>query len=133
MNIDAFDIPVITVDEDYNSIVVRKKFPKENRGGLIISPRIAAQNFRVRESNPGYETSWHMAGDPTFIAIQQGVLRISFRDGSYHDFGAGSSFIAADSLPDHISFDDEKHGHKATVIGQQTLKAIHIKLLKFSL
>ncbi|MEL6558250.1 MAG: hypothetical protein AAFQ94_08705, partial [Bacteroidota bacterium] len=74
----------------------------------------------------------HMAGDPTFIAIQQGVLRITLRDGQFHDFSAGSSFIAADSLPKHISFDKQKHGHKASVIGDEMLKAIHVKLNNFS-
>ena len=127
-----FEIPVITVNEEYMSIINHRLFTKEERNGLIISPRIDAMNFRIRESIPGYQADWHMAGDPTFIAIQQGVLRIILRDGQYFDFGAGSCFIAADSLPENISFDAQKHGHKASVIGNEVLKAIHIKLHGFS-
>ena len=94
----------------------------------MLSHRIDAQNFRLRESEPGYETDWHLAGDPTLIIIRQGILRITLRNGSYLDFNAGDLFIAADNLPEDLVFDDKKHGHKAMVMGEETLQAVHIKL-----
>lgn len=125
-------IPVITVNDQLESVFENRTFTKENRGGLVISPRIEAHNFRIRESEVGYKANWHVAGDPTFIAIQHGTLRITLRDKSFFNFGPGDSFIAADYLPDGMSFDKDKHGHQAEVIGSELLKAIHIKLEGFN-
>ncbi len=125
-------IMIITVDDQFKSVFKNKIYSKEKRGGLIISPRIAAQNFRLRESEVGYKADWHIAGGPTFISIQQGTLRITLRDKSFSDFGPGDSFIAADYLPDGLDFNSEKHGHQAEVIGNKLLKAIHIKLDGFN-
>ncbi len=96
--------------------------------GMLLTERIDAQNFRLRESSPGYCSAWHVAGDPTLIAIQQGVLRIILRDGSHRDFQSGDILIAQDHLPEGVLFDPGQHGHKAEVLGKKTLKAVHIKL-----
>jgi hypothetical protein len=121
---------VIRIDTDENCISIFKAtfFEKSNRGGLIISDQIGAKNFRLRESSIGYATDWHLAGDPTMIIIQKGVLRISLRNGQYQDFKAGEVFIAADNLPKGIDFNNNIHGHKAEVIGNEMLVAAHIKL-----
>jgi len=100
----------------------------EDYNGLFISPRINALNFRHRVSQPGYFSSWHVAGDPTLIIIRAGTLRIGLRDGSYRDFTAGDVFIAQDKLPENGGFDDRVHGHTAQLIGEQELLALHIKL-----
>ena len=36
---------------------------------------------------------------------------------------------AADSAPDGQDFDPGAHGHRAEVVGDETLEAIHIKLM----
>ena len=125
---DCFITPIIRIDRDHRSVFGETSFEKEVRGGMLLTDRIDAQNFRLRESKPGYEADWHMAGDATLIIVQAGVLRIELRDGSFRDFKAGDQFIAADTLPSGVDFDSEKHGHKALVIGEETLRAVHIKL-----
>ena len=122
------NIPLLTVDDRQNSMFSEHIFEQADRGGMLLTDRINAQNFRLRQSEPGYEADWHMAGDPTLIAIQAGTLRIILRDGSHQDFKAGDMFIAADNLPEGMAFDAEKHGHQAKVVGDETLRAVHIKL-----
>lgn len=96
--------------------------------GMLLSDQIGAHNLRIRESEPGYSANWHIAGDPTLIIIQNGRLRITLQSGEYNDFVAGEMFIAADRLPDQVVFDSQLHGHKAEVIGDEPLRAVHIKL-----
>ena len=125
---DSFRIPAISTNEVHISVFSEKSFDQEVRGGMLLSGRIDAQNFRLRQSEPGYETGWHLAGDPTLIIVRAGILRIELRDGRYRDFQAGDLFVAADNLPVGISFDADIHGHKARVMGDQRLEAVHIKL-----
>lgn len=95
---------------------------------MVLTDRINAQNLRLRESDPGYKSDWHVAGDPTLIVVQKGTLRICLRNGEYKDFTSGDLFIAQDYLPDHIKFDSDVHGHCAEVLGNEKFSAVHIKL-----
>ena len=124
----VFNIPTITTDSNHQSVFSTTSYEQEQRGGMLLSRRIEARNFRLRLSEPGYETAWHLAGDPTLIIVQNGTLRIELRDGSFREFSSGEQFIAADNLPADIPFDEEKHGHRAQVLGTETLRAVHIKL-----
>lgn len=100
----------------------------EDYNGLFITDRINALNFRHRVSEPGYFSSWHVAGDPTLIIVRTGILRITLRNGDYRDFMAGDMFIAQDYLQVNETFDQEIHGHTAELIGKEALFALHIKL-----
>lgn len=100
----------------------------QDYNGLFITDRLDALNFRHRMSEPGYFSSWHVAGDPTLIVVRSGTLRISLRNGEYRDFIAGDIFIAEDRLQENESFDSNIHGHTAELIGEEVLLAIHIKL-----
>jgi len=110
------------------SFFTDKEYSLEDYNGLLITERMDALNFRHRISEPGYSSSWHVAGDPTLIIIRAGVLRIALRNGEYRDFKAGDQFIAMDRLQDGESFDDKVHGHTAELLGNETLLAVHIKL-----
>ncbi len=128
MNSTQIKIPTITTDSSFISIFSTEVFQKEIKGGMILSGRIDALNFRLRESEVGYKSSFHVAGDPTMIIIQQGILRITLQNSTYLDFRPGDVFIAKDYLPSEVDFDTNIHGHQASVIGKQNLKATHIKL-----
>jgi hypothetical protein len=123
-----FIIPTITTNENGISIFSTIDFSVQQRGGLFISDQIGAQNFRLRKSDVGYATDFHLAGDATFICIQKGSLKIELQNGEFKIFNPGDCFIAKDNLPENIEFDSQIHGHKASVIGNESLQAIHIKL-----
>ena len=125
---DQFVIVQITNHDNLASTFSEVKHEKLQMGGMLLTDRIDALNFRLRESEVGYKTEFHVAGDPTLIIIQQGTLRISLQNGESKDFSSGDMFIAKDFLPKHIPFDEAIHGHRAEVIGEQRLKAVHIKL-----
>ena len=126
----SFEIPLITSDSSYTSIFSSVQYPQHTRGDMLLTDRIDALNLRLRISEPGYQSDWHIAGDPTLIVVQQGTLRIILRNNSLREFKAGDSFIAADYLPEATSFDTKKHGHRAEVVGNEKLIAVHIKLAK---
>lgn len=123
-----FIIPTITTNENGISIFEETDFSVQQRGGLFISDQIGAQNFRLRKSDVGYATDFHVAGDPTFISIQKGSLKIELQNGDFKVFKPGDCFIAKDNLPKNIDFNSQIHGHKASVLGNEPLQAIHIKL-----
>jgi len=95
----------------------------------MLSEQQSALNFRLRSSAPGYQSDWHVAGDPTLLLIQTGIIEIELRDGSLKRFSAGDMFVAQDYLDEGIEFTDLV-GHRARVVGHQTLNALHLKLSK---
>ena len=123
-----FKITTISVDQNFISVFSEESYEQIMRGGMILTDRINAQNLRLRMSEPGYSTDWHVAGDATLIIIQKGTLRITLQNNKYKEFTTGDSFIAKDYLPQEINFAHNIHGHKAEVIGEAPLFATHIKL-----
>ena len=125
---EAFIITTITSNENGISIFLDSVFEVEKRGGLFLTNQIQSKNFRIRKSDVGYSTDFHLAGDVTFITILKGALKIELQNGESKIFNVGESFIAQDNLPENSVFNNKIHGHKASVVGNETLQAIHIKL-----
>lgn len=95
----------------------------------MLSDQQDAVNFRLRTSEQDYSADWHVAGDPTLLIVLQGCLELSLRDGSCVDISPGQLFIAEDYLSADTEFTDQ-HGHKARVVGDVKLNALHLKLSK---
>lgn len=123
-----FIVTTITTNDSGISVFDEIEFDVNQRGGMFLTDQIASKNFRIRKSNLGYETDFHLSGDATFIVILKGILKIELQNGDYKLFSAGDYFIAKDNLPENLIFDSKIHGHKASVIGDESLEAIHIKL-----
>ena len=123
-----FIITVITTNENGISIFEETDFSVQQRGGLFLTEQIGSKNFRIRKSEVGYVTDFHLAGDATFIIIQKGSLKIELQNGQFKIFKSGDCFIAKDNLPENIPFNNKIHGHKASVVGNESLQAVHIKL-----
>jgi hypothetical protein len=121
-------VTTITANTNGISIFSEVDFEMQQRSGMYLTEQIGAKNFRIRQSDAGYETNFHLSGDPTLIIILKGTLKIELQNGDFKTFSAGDSFIAKDNLPDNLVFNNKIHGHKASVIGNEPLEAIHIKL-----
>ena len=89
-----------------------------------------AVNFRLRTSSASYASGWHVANDPTMLVILSGCIELELRNGETKEFHKGDAFIAQDYLEQGVEFDDEKHGHKAKVLGDEELQVLHLKLRK---
>lgn len=126
--LEPFIVTTITTNENGISVFTETDFEVHQRGGMLLTEQIASKNFRIRKSDVGYETDFHLSGDPTLIIILKGTLKIELQNGEFKTFSAGNSFIAKDNLLENMVFDNKIHGHKASVIGNETLEAIHIKL-----
>ena len=123
-----FILRTISTNKSGISVFSETNFEVHQRGGMLLTEQIASKNFRIRKSNIGYETDFHLSGDSTLIIILKGTLKIELQNGEFKTFSAGNSFIAKDDLPENVVFNNKIHGHKASVIGNETLEAIHIKL-----
>lgn len=125
---EPFIVTTITTNENGISVFSETDFEVHQRGGMFLTEQIASKNFRIRKSDVGYETDFHLSGDPTLLIILKGILKIELQNGDYKQFTSGDYFIAKDNLPENVVFDSKIHGHKASVIGNEKLEAIHIKL-----
>jgi hypothetical protein len=125
--VSPIEIDILWVDSDFVSYFSKRTYPLQNVANMFISDRQQALNFRHRKSAAGYQSDWHVAGDPTLIIVQQGTIELETRSGETRRYSAGEQFIAADYLPSDIVM-DAKHGHRAKVVSKVDLQAIHIKL-----
>ena len=94
----------------------------------MLSEQLPAVNFRLRESDASYASGFHVADDPTLLIVLSGTLRIVLRNGESRDFSAGEMFVAEDYLAVGEVFDDAVHGHRAEVVSDVPLSALHLKL-----
>jgi len=125
-------VVTVSVDESYRSVFTTIDCPQTDQGSRWVSEQQACVNFRYRSSPAGYESDWHVAGDPTLIIVCTGCVEIELREGSRKRFSAGQKFIARDFLPSHMDFDPLLHGHRARMIGENEFTAVHIKLEKLA-
>ncbi|MFY0594464.1 hypothetical protein [Roseivirga sp.] len=125
---DLITITTISNDGLGKSCFGHRQYPTDLKGGMTLTDRIDALNFRIRASEPGYSTDYHVAGDPTLIIVQEGTIRITINNADHRDFQPGEMFIAEDFLLKNEDFDKNLHGHKAEVLGERLFKAVHIKL-----
>lgn len=123
-------IPSVCNDGRGVSVFSTRKIDLSGTNARRLSEQQAACNFRLRKSDKHYAADWHVAGDPTLLIILTGTLRISLRNGEQHDIHAGQLFIAEDYLLPDVEFIQDHHGHRAEVIGERTLSALHLKLAK---
>lgn len=123
-------IPCITNDESGISIFGFREISLNGNSNWMLSDQQQALNFRLRSSSSPYKSDWHVAGDPTLLIILNGVLEIELRDGSSKTFSIGDMFVAEDYLPEGAEFDMSLSGHRARVLGDEELQALHLKLEK---
>ena len=128
INVPILLSPIVGIGKTGPSVFSGVQLSVEDYNGLFITERQDALNFRYRVSEPGYFSSWHVAGDPTLIIVRTGTLRMTLRNGEYRDFKAGDLFIAQDRLQEGEAFDTTLHGHTAELVGSDVLHAVHIKL-----
>lgn len=93
----------------------------------MLSAQQTAENYRLRTSQAGYLSDWHVAGDPTLLIILTGVVEIEMRDGTARHYSAGDLFIAKDYLKSDKQY-HEMIGHRARVVGDESMTALHLKL-----
>lgn len=107
-----------------------QEIPMTGSPARMLSEQISTVNFRLRTSDNSYTSGWHVAGDSTLLIVLSGCIRIELRDGQSKDFSSGQMFIADDYLNIEIKFNDEIHGHRAEIMGDEEFSAVHLKLEK---
>jgi len=123
-------IPCITNDGRGPSKFGVREIVLNGDARWMLSEQQQALNFRLRSSAKPYQSDWHVAGDPTLLIILGGVIEIELRDGSARSFSTGDMFVAEDYLAEEAEFDLNHTGHRARVVSDVELQALHLKLAK---
>lgn len=129
MTIELSIIPSVRSDGLGASEFSSREIELEGESLRRLSKQQSALNFRLRSSDNSYASDWHVAGDPTLLIILKGAVEIELRNGKTKVFRAGDMFVAEDYLLSSENFSDV-HGHRAKVIGDESLSALHLKLEK---
>ena len=124
------EIPCVSSDGKGESYFTSRNVELHGDSNRCLSEQISAVNFRLRKSDSAYSSDYHVAGDPTLLVILCGTVKIELRNGQSKQFSTGEMFIAQDYLESADSFDQDKHGHRAEVVGDQELSVLHLKLEK---
>ena len=122
-------IPSVSNDGGNASYFDTHEIELSGEAPWMLSDQQAALNFRLRSSEAGYQSDWHVAGDPTLLIILDGIIEIELRSGESKKFSKGDMFVASDYLDGGVGFDNTL-GHRAQVVGARTLQALHMKLAK---
>ncbi len=125
-----FSIPSITNQGNDVSVFSSREVQLSGESVRMLSDQQECVNFRLRYSDPSFSSDFHVAGDPTLLVVLEGTVRISLQNGEYKDFSAGNMFVAEDYLNADTEFDSAIHGHSAKVIGDASLRVLHLKLEK---
>jgi hypothetical protein len=126
----AITIPCVTSNGVGVSVFSERNVDLHGSNERMLSEQIPALNFRLRESDASYSSAWHVAGDPTLLVILAGAIRIELRGGEICEFSSGEMFVAEDYLAAGVQFDPDVHGHRAEVVGDESLSVLHMKLEK---
>lgn len=129
MTIELSVIPSVRSDGVGTSEFSYREIELEGEPLRRLSSQQSALNFRLRSSDSSYASGWHVAGDPTLLVILKGAVEIELRNGEAKVFRAGDMFVAEDYLRSAETFSDV-HGHRARVVGSESLSALHLKLEK---
>lgn len=92
-----------------------------------LSAPLEATMLQLRESPPGFRSSFHCTGTPQWVFILRGRMEIGLQDGSSRVFGPGEHFYSADVLPEGASFDPAVHGHRSRAVGDEPLQTVFVR------
>jgi len=129
MPMSTINVVTVTNDGDNASYFGERRIELHGTPERMLSEQQTALNFRLRTSASGYLSGWHTAGDPTLLIILQGEVEIELRNGSAKRFSKGELFVAQDYLAAGV-LETDQHGHRARLIGEDDLIALHLKLSK---
>lgn len=109
------------------------KFKEENivlsEGNSItaLSQGLSMNEFQLRRSQIGFKSKFHCTQEPQWLFVIKGIMEITLQDGTKRQFKAGEHFYSADSLPEGVVFDENKHGHSSAQVGDEVLETIFIR------
>ena len=94
----------------------------------MLSAILPASGYQLRRSPVGFRSDWHCTPKPQWLFVLQGEMEIGLRDGTTRAFRPGEHFVAADVLPEGMTFDAKLHGHRSAQRGPQELVTLFVKV-----
>ena len=99
----------------------------EGKPDSMLSPLAGSSGWQLRQSPPGFRSSFHCTGTPQWVFILGGHMEIGLQDGSARVFGPGQHFFSADVLPAGADFDAVVHGHRSRQLGDEALVTLFLR------
>ena len=94
---------------------------------LRLSPLAASSGYQLRQSPVGFRSEFHCTVHPQWLFVLSGCMEIGLQDGSTWQFGPGSHFYSADTLPEGAVFDPKLHGHWSRQVGDEALVTLFVR------
>lgn len=92
-----------------------------------LSAPMPATELQLRESPPGFASTFHCTGTPQWVFVLSGRMEIGLQDGTTRTFGPGEHFWSADLLPEGATFDPAVHGHRSRAVGGLPLRTAFVR------
>ena len=92
-----------------------------------LSALVPSGGLQLRESPPGFRSSFHVTTTPQWVFILRGRMQIHLQDGSSRSFGPGEHFFSDDTLPPGTVFDPALHGHWSCALGEEPLVTAFVR------
>ncbi len=92
-----------------------------------LSPLAASSGYQLRQSPVGFRSEFHCTVHPQWLFVLSGCMEIGLQDGSTWQFGPGSHFYSADTLPEGAVFDPKLHGHWSRQVGDEALVTLFVR------
>ena len=93
-----------------------------------LSQLFASGGYQLRQSPPGFRSSFHCTTAPQWCFILRGVMEIGLQDGGVRQFMPGEHFLSADLLPPGVEFDPQLHGHCSRQVGPEPLQTLFVRV-----
>jgi hypothetical protein len=99
----------------------------EGKPQARLSPLLPSGGLQLRISPVGFRSEFHCTELPQWVFILGGTMEIGLRDGSSRVFGPGQHFYSADTVPDGVAFDPDRHGHRSRQLGDDPLVTAFVR------
>lgn len=99
----------------------------EGKPAARLSALMPSGGYQLRESPVGFRSEFHCTGQPQWVFILHGAMKIGLQDGSSRVFRPGEHFYSADTLPAGAAFDAKVHGHRSRQVGDEPLRTLFVR------
>ena len=93
----------------------------------MLSALLPSGGYQLRQSPPGFRSSFHCTQTPQWVFILAGQMEIGLQGGVSRVFGPGAHFYSADLLPPGAVFDPAVHGHWSRQLGDEPLQTLFVR------
>jgi hypothetical protein len=93
----------------------------------LLSHLMPSEGYQLRHSPVGFESEFHCTTTPQWVFILGGQMEIILHNGESRIFKPGEHFYSADTPPQGVAFDSQRHGHRSRQVGPHPLETLFLR------